>query len=78
LWIFFLEFYMYIAYKSVLCEYQGVVTYTSPVEAFATGIKNLDRWKSSLIAWSLHSEARLIALRKCCIYDAIIDHTPHE
>jgi len=22
---------------------QGVVTYTSPVEAFATGIKNLDR-----------------------------------
>ena len=29
---------------------QGVVTYTSPVEAFATGIKNLDRQKSSLIA----------------------------
>jgi len=26
-------------------------------EAFATGIKNLDRWKSSLIAWLLHSEA---------------------
>jgi len=24
---------------------QRVVTYTSPVEAFATGIKNLDRWK---------------------------------
>ena len=37
---------------------QGVVTYTSPIEAFATAIKNLDRWKSSLIApfrcsWSL-------------------------
>jgi len=29
---------------------QGVVTYTSFVEAFATGIKNLDRRKSSLIA----------------------------
>jgi len=29
---------------------QGVVTYTSPVEAFATGIKILDQWKSSLIA----------------------------
>ena len=27
------------------------------VEAFATGIKNLDRWKSTLIAWSLRSEA---------------------
>jgi len=25
----------------------------SPVEAFAPGIKNLDRWKLSLIAWSL-------------------------
>ena len=37
--------------------HQGVVTYTSPVEAFATGIKNLDRWKSSLIAWSLHFKA---------------------
>ena len=36
---------------------QGVVTYTSPVEAFATGIKNLDRRISSLIAWSLRSEA---------------------
>ena len=36
---------------------QGVVTYTSPVEAFATRIKNFDRWKSSLIAWSLRSEA---------------------
>ena len=29
----------------------------SPVEAFVTGIKNLDRWKSSLITWSLRSEA---------------------
>ena len=38
-------------------SFQGVVTYTSPVEAFATGIKDLDRQKSSLIAWSLHSEA---------------------
>ena len=29
---------------------QGVVTYNkSPVETFATGIKNLDRWKLSLI-----------------------------
>ena len=36
---------------------QGVVTYTLPVEVFATGIKNLDRWKSSLIAWLLRSEA---------------------
>jgi len=36
---------------------QGVVTYASPVEAFATAIKNLDRWKSSLVAWSLRSEA---------------------
>jgi len=37
--------------------YQGVVTYVSPVEAFVTAIKNLDRRKSSLISWSLHSEA---------------------
>ena len=29
---------------------QGVVTYTSPVEAFATGIKNFDWLKSFLIA----------------------------
>ena len=36
--------------------YQGLVTYT-PVEAFATGIKNLDWWKSSLITWSLCFEA---------------------
>jgi len=27
----------------VFSRYQGVVTYTSPVEAFATGIKNFDR-----------------------------------
>ena len=27
------------------------------VEAFATMIKNLDRWKSSLLAWLLRSEA---------------------
>jgi len=40
-----------------ICSLQGVVTYTSPVEAFATGIKILDRRKSSLIAWSLRSEA---------------------
>ena len=36
-------------------------TYTSrvsqPVEGFAARIKNLDRWKSSLITWLLHSEA---------------------
>ena len=37
--------------------HQGVVTYMSPVEASATRIKNLDQWKSSLIAWLLHSEA---------------------
>jgi len=37
--------------------FQGVVTYMSPVEAFATGIKNFDHWKSSLIAWLLRSEA---------------------
>ena len=36
---------------------QGVVTYMSPVEAFVTGIKNLDQWKSVLIAWLLYSEA---------------------
>ena len=41
---------------ALLIEFQGVVTYTSPVEAFATGIKSLDRWKSSLVAWLLHSE----------------------
>ena len=57
---------------------QGVVTYTSPVEAFATEIKNYDLWKSSLIAWSLRSEAlnRLIIQWKRCNYDVIIDH-PH-
>jgi len=39
------------AYIFYLCvPQQGVVTYTSPVEAFVTGIKNLDRLKSSLIA----------------------------
>ena len=47
----------------------GVVTYTSPVESFAIGIKNFDRWKSSLITWSLRSEAleRLIILRSAVI-----------
>ena len=35
----------------------GVVTYALPVEAFVTGIRNLHLGKSSLIAWSLHSEA---------------------
>ena len=34
-----------------------VVTYAAPIEVFVTGIKNLDRWKSSLITWSLRSEA---------------------
>ena len=29
--------------KGIRLREQGVVTYTSPVEAFATGIKNLDR-----------------------------------
>ena len=29
---------------------QGVVTYASPVEAFATGIKNFDRRNRPLIA----------------------------
>ena len=29
----------------------------SPIESFATGIKNLDQWKSFLIAWLLRSEA---------------------
>ena len=42
---------------NTLAGLQGVITYMSPVEAFATGIKNLDGWKSSLIAWSLRSEA---------------------
>ena len=42
---------------SPLPPLQGVVTYTSPVEVFATGIKNVERWKSSLITWLLLSEA---------------------
>ena len=52
----------------------------SPVEAHVTKIKNFDRWKSSLVAWSLHSEAldRYIILRKRCNYDVIIDHTLNE
>ena len=35
-------------------HWQGVVTYASPIEAFATRIKNLDQWKLFLIApfWS--------------------------
>ena len=37
-------------YSIPQCMEQGVVTYMSPVEAFATGIKNLDRQKSPLIA----------------------------
>ena len=36
---------------------QGVATYAASVEVFVTGIKNLDRWKLSLITWSLYSEA---------------------
>ena len=50
---------------------QGVVTYTSPVEVFATGIKNLDWWKSSLITWFYgSSKGQNVAtpakfLRKC-------------
>jgi len=54
-----------------------VVTYTSAVEAFAIGIQNFDRWKSSLIAWWLRSWAfdTLIILRKRCNYDVIIDHS---
>jgi len=36
--------------QAIMQLLQGVVTCTSPVEAFATGIKNFDRWKSSLIA----------------------------
>ena len=32
---------------------QGVVTYALPVEAFATGINNLDWWKSFRGSWSL-------------------------
>ena len=35
---------------------QGVVTYMSPVEAFATAIKFFDRQKVCLIAWSFSSE----------------------
>ena len=43
--------------QAIMQLLQGVVTYMSPVEAFATGIKNFDRWKWSLITWSLRSEA---------------------
>ena len=38
---------------SITAQKQGVVTYILPVEVLATGIKNLDWWKLSLIAWSL-------------------------
>ena len=31
------------SFDNICAHIQGVVTYTSPVEAFATGIKNLDR-----------------------------------
>ena len=40
---------------------QGVVTYTLPVEAFATTIKFFDWQKLCFIAWSFPSEARLIS-----------------
>ena len=40
-----------------ICIALGSHIITSPIEVFATGIKNLDQWKSSLIAWSLPSEA---------------------
>ena len=36
-----------------MCVLQGVVTYMSPVEVFATGIKIFDRQKVCLIAPSL-------------------------
>ena len=36
---------------------QGVITHMLPIEVFATEIKNLDRQKSSLIAWSSPSAA---------------------
>ena len=36
--------------QAIMQLLQGVVTYTSPVEAFATGIKNFDWLKSFLIA----------------------------
>ena len=42
---------------SVQSSPQEVVTYTLPVEVFATRINKFDRRKSSLIAWSLSSEA---------------------
>jgi len=29
--------------QAIMQQLQGVVTYTSPVEAFATGIKNFDQ-----------------------------------
>ena len=38
-------------------ENQGVVTYMSPIEVFATTIKFFDRQKVCLIAWSSPSEA---------------------
>ena len=62
--------------QAVMQVLQGVVTYTSPVEVSATGIKNSGRWKSSLITWSLRSEAldHLIMQWKHCNCEVIIDH----
>jgi len=55
--------------QAIMQLLQEVVAYTSPVEAFATGIKNFDRWKSSLIAWLYYESAVIMTF---------IDHTPHE
>ena len=66
--------------QAIMQLLQGVVTYTSPVEAFVTGIKNSDWWKPSLIAWSLRSEAldRLIYYESAVVIMTFIDHTPHK
>ena len=49
----------FVAQNIIWILVQGVVTYTSPVDAFATAIKNLDLWKLSLplTAWLLRSKA---------------------
>ena len=45
---------------------QEIVNYTSPVEAFVTRIKNLDRSKSSLIAWLFPSDFRGVKGQERC------------
>jgi len=48
------------SFDNICAHIQGVVTYTSPVEAFATGIKNLDR------CYHAHLRPRLISCASSC------------